>query len=213
MRRTRKLLLSVCFACLCFSPVGKALSAEAGPQAPAVVCERSQGVCLLRYGPVDFWATRARDSLVWHMHSVDGSVRLVSALEGNGFLHILGGEGLQPLSPEAVDLLMRPKTRLVVTHVDQSAAVVVMDGFPISYRKIVGTLLNRPADSNGSAVDVQVENPLERYRLSEWRSLHPPASFVPNTKPQIEFAVRAQNGATLYDPQGHFVGDGISLLR
>lgn len=199
--------------CLCLGVASGAATASAGPPAPAVVCQRSQGVCLLRYGPIDFWVTRASDELAWYMRFDGGSIRSVRALDGNGFLHVLGGDGLQRLSPEAVDLLLRAGTRLVVTHVDESAAVMALDSFQNPHRRIVDTLLDRPKEGIGGVAEVQAENPLERYRLSEWRSLHPPASFVPNTKPQIEFAVRAQNGATLYDPQGHFAGDVTESVK
>ena len=43
---------------------------------------------------------------------------------------------------------------------------------------------------------------LERYEVMQRRALEAQRQLVPSTKPQIEFAIRAQEGDSFYDPQG-----------
>lgn len=54
--------------------------------------------------------------------------------------------------------------------------------------------------------DIRVQNMtpdvLERYEVMQRRALEAQRQLVPSTKPQIEFAIRAQEGSSYYSPKG-----------
>ncbi|MDO6731976.1 hypothetical protein Q4577_18240 [Marinovum sp. 2_MG-2023] len=56
---------------------------------------------------------------------------------------------------------------------------------------------NEPLQTDNMTPDV-----LERYQVMQRRRLEAQRQLVPATKPQIEFAVRAQSGDTFYSPNG-----------
>lgn len=54
--------------------------------------------------------------------------------------------------------------------------------------------------------DIRIENMspevLERYEVMQRRAMEGQRQLVPATKPQIEFAIKAQDGHSFYDPSG-----------
>lgn len=119
----------------------------------------------------------------------------------------------RPLDPDAIDRLSRPKARLLIEEQGRVTAAIATEGMDevLSYlawlKSDKGRTLRdaRLWPRTGILDPNQLTNPqLERLAAQQRYLEGNKAQHVPRTKPQIEFAIRAQDGASFFDGDGNW---------
>lgn len=149
----------------------------------------------------------------------DNNPRLLVACSGNGRISILRRNfredadhiTSQPLAEPSIERMSGPDAFLVVEEPDASPVYIRTVGLNavIGYLRWLDSAPARvlrdarlwPEDG---ALDLQAagDEALDRFRLMELRDAAGPRYLVPSTKPQIEFAIRAQGGVSIFPVEG-----------
>ena len=163
-------------------------NAHPGPVQP--VCQIASGLCVAQFGQVDFWGILNDGALMLHLRPADPSIRILGAFDQRNFRHSVGSSTRQPLSEEVLETLMTPGMRLMVQIEEEDIEFVALSELErvVSQMESALNAQRSPARKGRESES----GPLERYRYQEWRLREPPSLFMPVTKPQVEFAIRAQ---------------------
>lgn len=182
----------------------------------SVTCRQPLRGCLARgQGGAVLWADG------------DGSVRLGLPHAAGARLSVRRGNRMQdlgplldhPLAPETLDRLDQPDTWLVVEEQGAVALTLPVPGLadvaaylrflegPVARTLRDARVWHRTGQLDPDSMEAAV---LDRYRQVENRALQPQPVLVPVTKPQSEFAQRAQGGQGLFTASGAWSGAPLS---
>ncbi len=131
----------------------------------------------------------------------------ISVLQ-DGAARLMPGLFQQPLDAETLAVLSRPDSVLIVENKDEVLSRTPVDGIDITAAYLLW--LNGAAQAGvrdariwiapDGTPDPSAPTSVMSARAPQDPSLWP--QHVPRTKPQIEFAIRAQEGGSFFDPSG-----------
>lgn len=165
-------------------------------------CDYRHGLCQAERDGLSLWGIRQGPSPRFHLRTRSGLPERMVLILDDGTSLALTGAASATLDRETLELLARPGTRLWLEERGSRPRIVPLRGVGAVVAVFLRVLSDPASPTTVGSARAEAASLLERYQEEERARRAPLPSPIPQTKPQVEFAIRAQGGVSIADSSG-----------